>query len=48
MFLQPIQHEIKDFGLFQLVVDLVIEAIPDLEGGFLTGFFGKFLLALTK
>ena len=43
MLSQPIKHELKDFGLFQLVVDLVIQAIPNLKGSFTSSFLGEFL-----
>ena len=43
MLSQPIEHEIKNFGLFQLVVNLVIQAIPNLKGGFTSSFLGEFL-----
>ena len=43
MLSQPIEHEIKNFGLFQLVVNLVIQAIPNFKGDFIAGFLGEFL-----
>ena len=48
MLPQPVEHGIKNLGLFQLVVDLVIQAIPYFKGDFITGFLGEFMAGLGR